>query len=267
MNIVDVGTGVPIVLVPGIQGRWEWMRPAVDALSRRCRVVTFSLADEPTCRGRFDERQGFDAYVEQVREAMDTTGVKAAVVCGVSYGGLIAARFARRYPDRVSNLILVSAIPPAWKPDRRARFFLRAPRLLSPLFVVGSLRMWPEIAAAVPGIAGVRTGFSHAVNALRHMLSPARVARRVRLLEAVDLSEGLDAVNVPTLVMTGDEGLDRVVPIALTKQYLGIWPRAGYVALPRTGHIGLITRPEAFADVVTDFVGRAGGLAAGRTIG
>ena len=44
MNIVDLGSGVPVVMVPGIQGRWEWMKPAVDALAERCRVVTFSLA-------------------------------------------------------------------------------------------------------------------------------------------------------------------------------------------------------------------------------
>ena len=39
MTIVDVGSGPPVILVPGIQGRWEWMKPAVDALSARCRVV------------------------------------------------------------------------------------------------------------------------------------------------------------------------------------------------------------------------------------
>ena len=46
--MIDRGSGTPVVLVPGIQGRWEWMRPAVDALAARCRVLTFSLCDEPT---------------------------------------------------------------------------------------------------------------------------------------------------------------------------------------------------------------------------
>ena len=44
--MIDRGNGTPIVLIPGLQGRWEWMRPAVDALARHHRVITFSLCDE-----------------------------------------------------------------------------------------------------------------------------------------------------------------------------------------------------------------------------
>ena len=119
MRVVDRGSGVPVVLVPGIQGRWEWMAPAVEALAARCRVITFSLADEPSAawpaRGI-----GFDAYVEQIGQALDTLRLERAVICGVSYGGLIAAAFLRRYPERVAGLVLVSAIPPSWAPDARA---------------------------------------------------------------------------------------------------------------------------------------------------
>src|SRR3954468_15641461 len=102
MNIIDVGSGPPLVLVPGIQGRWEWMKPAVDALARHCRVITFSLADEPTCGAHFDEASGFDCYVQQIVTAMDAAGVRTAAICGVSYGGLIAAAFAARHPQRTS---------------------------------------------------------------------------------------------------------------------------------------------------------------------
>ena len=48
MKIVDRGGGTPIVVIPGAQGRWEWMKPAIDVLAQRCRVITFSLADEPS---------------------------------------------------------------------------------------------------------------------------------------------------------------------------------------------------------------------------
>ena len=116
MNIIDVGSGPPLVLVPGIQGRWEWMKPAVEALRTRCRVLTFSLADEPSYGGTFDEARGFDAYVEQIREALDAGAIATATICGVSYGGLIAAKFAALHPERVSALVLVSALPPGWSP-------------------------------------------------------------------------------------------------------------------------------------------------------
>jgi pimeloyl-ACP methyl ester carboxylesterase len=255
MKIVDAGQGAPIVLVPGIQGRWEWMKPAVDALSRRARVITFSLADEPTAAGSFDPASGFSSYVRQVIEALDLAHVGRAVVCGVSYGGLIAAAVAARHPERVSALVLDSAVPPAWRPDARVRFYLRAPRLLSPLFYAASLRLFPEFVAASPGkIAAVVSALWHGANALRHPFSPGRMARRVRLLEGLDLRDELTRVNIPTLVLTGERSLDRVVPVEMTAEYLTLWPHARAVTLPRTGHLGVVTKPGLFADTVMAFV-------------
>src|SRR5688572_10154336 len=167
MQIVDLGSGPPVVLVPGIQGRWEWLRPGVDALAQHCRVITFSLADEPTAGSRFDEANGFGSYVDQVGAAMDQAGLKHATICGMSYGGLIAAAFAARHSERTAALVLASAIPASWAPDARVRFFLRAPVMLSPLFCVASLRMYPEIAAAAGGpLAGVGLTARHGWNAL-----------------------------------------------------------------------------------------------------
>ena len=258
MKVVNVGTGTPIVLVPGIQGRWEWMRPAVDALGRDCRVITFSLADEPSCGGRFDVASGFWCYVDQIAQAMNAANVQQAAICGVSYGGLIAAAFAMRYPERVSSLVLVSAIPPTWVPDERVQRYLRAPRLLTPLFLIGSVRLYREIAAATPGLLrGLRAATRHGMNALTHLFSPARMARRVRLLSGLSLKEDLCALRVPTLVITGEPGLDRVVPVELTRQYMYMWPQAVEVTLPRTGHLGLITRPNEFAQIVTAFLEEA----------
>lgn len=257
MKFVDVGNGAPVVLVPGIQGRWEWMKPAVDSLAARCRVVTFSLADEPTCGGRFDAAHGFDCYVDQIREAMDLAGLRTAVVGGVSYGGLIAAAFATRHPERVTALALVSAIPPQWKPNARVRFYLGAPRILAPIFVLNSLRMYKEIAAATPGVLpGMRAALRHGLNVVTHMMSPGRMARRVHLLESVKLDHNLSSLRIPTLVVTGEAALDNVVPVRLTEEYTRLWPHAERVTIARTGHIGLITRPDAFAAAVVPFVER-----------
>lgn len=245
MAIVDVGSGPAIVLIPGVQGRWEWMRPAVDALSRDCRVITFSL-DESA--------DDFASLVRQVKATMDTRGVERAVICGVSYGGLIAAAFAVEHPERTAGLALVSALPPGWEPDPRVRFYLRAPRLLTPMFCLASLRMYAEIAAAAGGmLAGVPAAARHGWNVVTHMFSPARMARRATLLPGRALASRLAAVHVPALVVAGEEPLDRVVPVRLTREYLGLLPQAAFVTLPRTGHLGLITRPDLFAATIAPF--------------
>jgi pimeloyl-ACP methyl ester carboxylesterase len=255
MTIVDLGTGPAVVLVPGIQGRWEWLRPAVDALARGCRVVTFSLADEPSSHGRFDPAEGFACYVAQIEEAMDAAGIERAVICGVSYGGLIAAAFAARHPERVSGLVLTSALPPAWAPDARVRFYLRAPVLLSPIFFIASIRMYREIAAASAGVwQSLARAASHGRTVIGHMFSPSRMARRVSMLRDLSLQSELARMTMPTLVITGEPHLDRVVPVQATRQYIALWPHAHAATLERTGHLGSITRPDEFARLVTEFV-------------
>jgi hypothetical protein len=48
LQIFTEGSGPPLVLIPRLEGRWEYMRAAADALARSFRVVTFSLAGEPS---------------------------------------------------------------------------------------------------------------------------------------------------------------------------------------------------------------------------
>ena len=260
MQIIDIGTGPPVILIPGVQGRWEWMRPAVDALASGCRVITFSLADEPTSGAPFDETTGFYSYVDQVRAVMDALELKEAAICGVSYGGLIAATFAARFPERTSSLVLVSAMPPSWRPDRRVSFYLRAPRLLSPLFLAGSIRLHREVAAANGGmVSGIRASIGHGWNALRHMFSPLRMSRRIELLSTASLAGQISTTRCPVLIVTGDESLERVMPVQRTLEYTALLPQAQVATLARTGHLGLITRPAAFAAIVIPFVEQTAG--------
>ena len=245
---------MPIVVIPGIQGRWEWMRPAIEALAARGRVLTFSLADEPASGSRFDPTRGFWSYVDQVRDALDSSGLDRATICGVSYGGLIASAFVARHPERTTALVLVSPLPLSWRPDARVEFYARHPWLLTPLFCIGALRLYREIAAAGSSRwAGIAGATRHGINVLRHMFHPGRVARRVHLFDGVRIEADLANVQVPVMLITGDETLERVVPPRLSREYLTIWPHARSETLARTGHLGLITRPAAFAELVSSF--------------
>jgi pimeloyl-ACP methyl ester carboxylesterase len=253
--MVDQGTGTPIVLIPGVQGRWEWMRPAVGALARHNRVISFSLCDERSSPFPCDPAKAFDNFVEQVELALDRAGVEKAVIAGVSYGGLIATEFAARYPSRVSGLVLASALHSSWQPDQRQQRYLSAPLLMSPLFVATApQRMRPELSAAMPTI-GARLRFSLA-QAARVVMAPARPAMMARRIQWAKAHRFADPhqVTSPVLVVTGEPGLDRVVPVDVTRRYLDEFETAEHVVLKRTGHIGLVTRPDAFAGVLERFM-------------
>jgi 3-oxoadipate enol-lactonase len=252
---MQVGDGEPVVLVPGIQGRWEWLEPTVACLAERYRVIAYSLCDERTSGFRCDPAMGFENYVRQLGDALDRAGLERATVVGVSYGGLIAAEFAARHPGRVTRLVLASALPVDWQPDRRARFYLRAPRLLSPFFVLTApLRLQPEVRAAIP-TPGARARFvaEYSWRALRAPASPARMARRVRWATSHHFAD-MARVTAPALVVTGEPGLDRVVPVEVSRHAIELLPSARHVVMPRTGHIGIVTRPERFCGVLRSFV-------------
>jgi pimeloyl-ACP methyl ester carboxylesterase len=252
--MIDRGSGIPVIFVPGIQGRWEWMAQTVDALAERCRVLTFSLCDEPTSGFDFDEARGLEAYLDQVSEAMRRANVERAVVAGISYSGLVAAEFAARYPTKVLGLVLSSALPLDWRPDARARFYMRAPRLLSPVFWATSpARMLPEIVAALPASRRLPFIVSYVRRALRAPVSPLRMARRLKWLEAFTFCDP-SRIEAQTLVITGDDHLDRIVPTAQTRQYVERVARARHARLPRTGHLGLVTQPQQYADLIATFV-------------
>jgi pimeloyl-ACP methyl ester carboxylesterase len=258
--MIDIGKGPPLVLVPGIQARWEWMRPAVKALSQHFRVLTFTLAGEPTSGQHFDTRLGFDNFVVQLDRVFEDAGIESAVVCGVSYGGLIAFHYAALRSRRVKALVLASALAPGFAPDERFAFYERAPRLLLPVFgVAAARRARLELREALPGLRErVRFSIGHGVRVLSAPVSPRLMIERIRLLSTTDFEADVSRVTAPTLVVTGDSGLDRVVPVEHTREYLRLLPWAEAATLDRTGHLGTVTRPVAFARLVDDFVGRSG---------
>jgi pimeloyl-ACP methyl ester carboxylesterase len=254
--VIDIGTGHPIVLVPGIQGRWEWMEPAVEALANGHRVISYSLCGDAGSGCRVDERAGFENYVRQLDAVLQAAHVSTVALCGVSYGGLVAVHYAAARPERVSALVLVSAPGPRWRPHRRVTRYLMAPRLLAPLFIVRSpLAMAGEVAAAFPGRRD-RWAFRrrHLRHVLRAPLSPTRMAQRIKFAMDRDFMEDCKRVTAPTLVVTGETELDQIVPVESTRDYLTAIRGARGVVFQGTGHLGIVTRPETFARLVGDFV-------------
>ena len=258
MKIIDMGEGASLVLIPGIQGRWEYVRRTADSLRPFYRVITFPLCDEPSSEAEFDATRGFENYVDQVRLALDQCGIERTVICGISFGGLIGLRFAAQYPDRTRALILTSTPGPGWHLRPRHELYARLPHLFGPLFLAESpWRLRRELAAAFPQLPA-RWGFaeSQLKTLLGAPLSPARMARRARLIGGLDTAADCMRVTAPTLIVTGERGLDHVVPADESTGYVSLIRGARSSVLARTGHLGSITRPDEFAAIVRDFTDR-----------
>jgi pimeloyl-ACP methyl ester carboxylesterase len=251
----DQGAGPPLVVVPGIQGRWEWLRPALRELSVRCRTVSYTLAGDFGARFVYEPEIGFDNYLRQLDMVLDRAGIERAAICGVSYGGLIALRYAVTRPRRVSALILASSPAPGWKPNARQARYVARPWVSAPAFVATApMRIVPEICAAYD-TWGQRLGFAvaHAARVLAAPMLPPVMARRVRVQQAMDFAPDCPAVKAPTLVLAGEPGLDRIVSVEVTRSYERMIPGARYETLERTGHLGVVTRPKHFAELVAGF--------------
>lgn len=244
MKLIDCGNGPALVLIPGLQGRWEYLRPAVDALSQSFRVLTLSL-------GAAD----LNGYADDVASLMKAAGVDRATICGVSFGGLIAIRFAARYPSRCEALILASTPRPLLRLRRRHQFYLRAPWIFGPIFLAETpFRLRPEVRAAIPDPrARRRFSLRSLRTAIAAPVSLSRIARRARMITTEDVTPDCARITAPTLVLTGEADLDHVVPVDGSSEYLRLIPNARAAVLERTGHLGSITRPDAFAALVRAF--------------
>ena len=243
-------TSLPLVIIPGIQGRWEWMRPAIDALRTEGEVLTFSLNDED---GTGDP---FEQWMDMIQQRVDRSKTGQVVLIGVSFGGLVAVRYAARYPDRIAALVLVSTPSPGYKLSELDEGMLRRPIGRLPLFAVRGLRrLAPEIRASKDTWrARIAFAASYGWQVMRRPAAPTKMARWVRAWQATDIESECARITAPTHLITGEPRLDRVVPVQSTFHYLTLIPGSTFSRLARTGHIGLVSRPRDFSQLVHEFL-------------
>ena len=79
------------------------------------------------------------------------------------------------------------------------------------------------------------------------------MAARAKMISIDDVRPDCARITAPTLIVTGERDLDHVVPVEGSSEYLQLIHDSRAVVLERTGHLGSITRPDAFAAIVRAF--------------
>jgi pimeloyl-ACP methyl ester carboxylesterase len=252
--MIDVGHGNPILLIPGIQGRWEWMRPAINELAASSRVLSFSLSEVPS------DEQCFDRWESYIDGLLERAAIDKVTLVGVSFGGLVALRYASRRPSRVAGIVLVSSPGPDFQLTPRLSSYLKRPALSLPAFALRAVvHLLPEvIASQTTWMDRARFLASHLTRTIRYPVNPRKMAVWTNAWKNGG-GGGIpgfrqEEVLPPTLIMTGEPVLDRVVPVASTLEYLNAIPGARHVLLRRTGHIGIVSMPKVFARIVGEFL-------------
>ena len=174
---------------------------------------------------------------------------------GVSFGGLVALRFAATRPHRTAALAMVSAPGPRWHLRPRHEVYARLPWLFGPVFLIESpFRLRKEVQAALPGwrarLAYLREQVGVVLSA---RVSLTRMAARARLIGSYDRVADAAAVTAPTLIVQGDEALDHVTGSGGTAEYARLIAHARHARMDRTGHIGSVTKPAECAALIHQF--------------
>ena len=232
IRYMESGQGTPLVHLHGAGGLR--LTPAHDLLSRHFRVVAFEMPGF----GQSPENsrtRSMPELASTMAQAIENLGLDTFNLMGTSFGGKTALWLALQAPARVLALVLEApaairqeaAEPPSNSPEEMAR------RLFA----------HPERLGAIPlADPATRAKTQPLVQRLR---GPNRDA---------DLESRLPGLVTPTLVLFGT--LDRVIAPAMGRVYKDLIPGCHLTFVYDAGHAISTDRPEAFAEVVGDFLER-----------
>jgi pimeloyl-ACP methyl ester carboxylesterase len=260
------GEGSPaMVLLHGFGASTFSWREVMDPLAEDGTVVAFDrpafgLTERPM--RNTEDWPGYNPYspeaqVRLVVELMDALDIPSAVLIGNSAGGTVAALTALTYPERVDALVLVdAAIYTGGGTPRWIRPLLNTPQMrhLGPL-IARRIRDWGRDF----GRSAWHDPDEIPPEFWEGYLTPLRAENWDRALweltsasRSSDLSEHLDDLTLPVLVITGDD--DRIVPTEQSIRLAEELPNAQLVVLEACGHIPQEECPGPWLDAVELFL-------------
>jgi len=262
VHVKTLGEGEPVfVLLHGFGASLYSWRPVMESFSQHGMVIAFDrpafgLTERPlTWEGQ--NPYGPEAQVALVTGLLDHFGVQQAILVGNSAGGTVAMNVALAYPERVSALILVDpAVYSGGGSSTLMRRLLATPQMrhLGPLIVRQIQERGPELIEQAwhdPSQIPPET-----LDLYKKPLQAENWDKALWELnlasQASGLSEQLNELSLPVLVITGDD--DRIVPTENSIRLAGELPNAELAVIPQAGHVPHEERPAEFMQAVDAFL-------------
>jgi pimeloyl-ACP methyl ester carboxylesterase len=257
-----LGTGEPILLIPGLGLDHTYYRFGAPLLARRMQVI----AVDPRGVGRSTKSPTpytVEGWADDFALMIDKLGFGPIHVLGSSLGGSMALALAQRHPDRLKSLIVVGGFSEL---DRATElnFRLRL-RLISKLGmsdeVADYMGLWTLTRKFINSDAGFAVMRANQAN-IRANSAEFYNAFVEALLKWGRCQPGqeqmpkfttlLSSIKSRTLVITSDN--DHLIPRELSELIAARVPGAKLVVMAGAGHIPFMEEPDGVVRVVLDFL-------------
>src|ERR1700722_11619161 len=253
----ETGSGAPIVFVHEFAGDLRSFEPQVRYFSQRYRCILYNARGYPPSDIPADvESYSQERARDDIRSVLDALKIDKAHIVGVSMGGFAVLHFGFAYPGRALSLVVAGCGYGA-EPGKRQQFADEALRTAAEIADRGMAEVSKTFGAG-PGRVQYRNkdprGYAEFLERLAEhsTLGSANTRRGVRARRPSlwDLVDKMNALDVPTLIATGDEDDPCLEPGLLMKRHIG---SAALVVLPNTGHALNLEEPDLFNRFCDDF--------------
>jgi 3-oxoadipate enol-lactonase len=242
------GDGPPLFLIHGIGASRQSWAGVVPLIKHRYRCISYDLRGHgasPVPAPPYS----LDDLVEDLEAVRRELGIAKAHVMGHSLGGMIGPAYARRYPDRVLSLGLLSTAAFRTEEDSaKVKGVGAAMRQRGIAPVLETLReRWftPAFAAARPDV--IERRMQQVIDT-----DPQVFLSVFDIYAETEMAPWLPEVAAPSLVLTGE--LDGGCPPRLNELIAKALPRSELVILPKLRHAILLEAPDQVAPHLLGFL-------------
>lgn len=234
-----------VLLLCGIGAKRQGWYKQLPALGRRFRTLALDYRDVGDSDAA-TEPYAIADIADDVASLAGLLGIDRASLIGISMGGFIALELALRRPELVDKLVLVvtSAGGPTHVSTSPEIMRLLMPGEEEVETGEGARRVCAAVAA--PGFAERHPEEIDAfVEIARHRpMHRDAYLRQLQACRAHDVSDRLDRIRAPTLVLHGD--VDPLVPLENGRLLAELIHAGRLVVYADTGHIPEVERAEEF---------------------